>query len=91
MSHANGAATMRALAQSSDAFPLGFTQRSEIVCAPGILLGDSLPGSFALRTTYAIAIGNRPNELPAARKFVSFLTTAGQVELREMFGFRPPE
>lgn len=86
--YANGAATMRAIAKSKDAYPLGFTQRSEIVSAPGTLLGDTLPGSLGLTTTYAAAILTQSRATTLAQDFIAMLDCTEQRELRSVFGFR---
>ncbi len=85
--HPNGAATMRAIAESADPTPLGFTQRSEIVSAPGTLLGDCLPGSFGLRTRYAAAITSHSATPDVAQRLIDILTSTEQDEFRRIFGF----
>lgn len=85
--HRNGNATMHAVAESIDPLPLGFTQRSEIVSAPGTLLGDSLPGSLSLSTVYAAAITSRSRSTLEAHSFIKFLCSDEQTNIREIFGF----
>lgn len=85
--HANGNATMRAVAESIDRSPLGFTQRSEIVSAAGTLLGDPLPGRFRLSTTYGAGIARNSTAAEQVQQFIDFLCSEEQQEVRGMFGF----
>lgn len=85
--HPTGNATMRAVAESLDRFPLGFTQRSEIVSAVGTLLGDPLPGGLSLSTTYAAAISSASRAANEAQAFIDLLCSEKQKEIRAIFGF----
>ncbi|HRF07950.1 MAG TPA: substrate-binding domain-containing protein [Xanthobacteraceae bacterium] len=84
--HRNGNATMRAVADSVDPIPLGFTQRSEIISAPGTLLGDCLPGQLSLSTVYAAAITSHSRSTLKAYAFIEFLCSDEQMSIREIFG-----
>lgn len=86
--HRNGNATMRAVADSVDPLPLGFTQRSEIVSAPGTVLGDSLPERLSLSTVYAAAISSCSKFERDPQALVDFLCSVEQMEVRARFGFR---
>ena len=52
----NGATTMRALAASTAAHPIGSTQETEIRASPGIVLVGPLPPGCDLTTVYTAAV-----------------------------------
>jgi len=56
---ANGAAAMRALADSTDRRPIGCTQETEIGATPGVALVGPLPNGCDLVTIYTAAVTTR--------------------------------
>jgi molybdate transport system substrate-binding protein len=69
----NGATAMRALAQATDARPVGCTQITEIRSAPGVTLVGPLPAAFALATIYSVGVCTRAAQPEAARRFADLL------------------
>lgn len=85
--HPNGAAAMRALAQSDGLRPIGCTQISEILCAEGVELVGPLPQEFELATTYSIALCVNTRQPEAARLFSTMLCAPDMESLRAKAGF----
>ena len=71
----NGAAAMRAMAQSSG-HPIGCTQATEIEATPGVRLAAALPPAFALATMYTGAVSARASDRDAAARFLSSLASS---------------
>jgi molybdate transport system substrate-binding protein len=70
----NGATAMGALAQASEARPLGCTQTTEIRSTPGVTLVGPLPTQFELATIYSVGVCTRAAQPEAARRFAALLT-----------------
>lgn len=87
--HANGAAAMEALAQSSEAHAIGCTQVTEIIFAPGVQLAASLPTEFELATVYTAAVSSRAAQPRAAATLIELLTSDEAAGLRSAGGFEP--
>lgn len=83
----NGAAAMRAMAQSSDHDVVGCTQVTEILYAPGVRLAGVLPKEFELATTYTAAVCSRAQEPKAAATLVQLLVSDASRPLRMTGGF----
>jgi molybdate transport system substrate-binding protein len=85
----NGAAAMKAMAESSGDFAVGCTQVSEILYTPGVALAGVLPPEFELATLYAAAVTANAADPADARRFVALLTGHATQELRTKAGFEP--
>ena len=85
--HANGAAAMAALAESSDERPIGCTQVSEILYTPGVRLVAPLPSRFALVTRYDAAVASRASDASLAEAFLASLAGEATRSLRAAGGF----
>lgn len=85
----NGAAAMKALADSSGDFALGCTQVSEIHYTQGVTLVGVLPPEFELATLYTAAVCTKAADPADARRFVALLTGHSTQELRAKSGFEP--
>ena len=83
----NGAAAMKAMADSSSDFALGCTQVSEILYTQGVTLVGVLPPQFELATLYAAAVTTGAADSADARRFVALLTGHSTQELRTKAGF----
>ena len=83
---ANGAASMRALADEGVAGALGCTQASEVVATPGVEYAGPLRGEFELATVYSACLGPGDATRPAAQRLIELLAGAGQAALRERCG-----
>ncbi|HVE90146.1 MAG TPA: substrate-binding domain-containing protein [Burkholderiaceae bacterium] len=83
----NGAASMRALAQSESSTPIGCTQMSEIKYAKGVALAGALPCEFELATAYALAISARAQQPELARRFAQFICGPEVRSVRGEAGF----
>ena len=83
---ANGAASMRALADEGVAGALGCTQASEIVATPGVEYAGPLRGEFELATVYSACLGPGSTDRAAAQRLIELMTGAGQAALRERCG-----
>ena len=84
---AAGAIAMRNLAASDAIRPVGCTQATEILATPGLKLAAALPGEFALRTTYTVAIASTAADAAAAKILIDLVTASDQRRLREQAGF----
>lgn len=83
----NGAAAMKALAESPGDFGIGCTQVSEILYTQGATLVGALPAEFELATLYSAAVCIGAADPAEARRFVALLTGHGTEELRAKAGF----
>ena len=86
----NGAAAMKAMADSSGDFALGCTQVSEILYTHGVSLVGVLPPEFELATSYAAAVCTGAADPADTRRFVALLTGHSTRELRIKAGFEVP-
>jgi len=87
--HPNGAATMQALAQSSEPNAIGCTQVTEILYATGVQLAANLPAEFELATVYTAAVSSRAVQPRAAAALIDLLTSEEAAGLRSAGGFEP--
>jgi molybdate transport system substrate-binding protein len=85
----NGATAMKAMAESTDANPIGSTQVTEILFTPGVTLTALLPPEFELATTYTAAVCARAASPALAHDFIRMLTEADSADLRARCGFEP--
>jgi molybdate transport system substrate-binding protein len=83
----NGAAAMKAMAESAEPFPIGCTQVSEILYTEGVTLAGVLPDEFELATGYSAAVCSRAADPAEARRFVALLTGHSTQQLRAKAGF----
>ena len=83
----NGASAMEALAKSRGSGLIGCTQVTEIKATPGVTLAGTLPESFELATTYAVAVCSSAREPELAQRFVQMLAGPESFELRRQAGF----
>ena len=84
----NGAAAMKAMADSSGDFAVGCTQVSEILYTGGVTLVGVLPAEFELTTPYSAAVCTGAADPADARRFVVLLTGHSTQELRVKAGFQ---
>jgi molybdate transport system substrate-binding protein len=80
----NGMTAMRALAAATSQRPIGCTQVTEILAAPGVRLVAPLPDPFGLSTVYTAAVCTRAALLEQARALIALLTGS---EARRLAGF----
>ena len=85
----NGAAAMKAMADSPGDFAVGCTQVSEILYTPGVALVGPLPAEFELATVYSAAVCACAADAADARRFVALLSGRSTLELRSETGFEP--
>ncbi len=83
----NGAAAMRAMADTPGNRALGCTQVSEILYTQGAALVGALPAEFELSTVYSAAVCIGAADAADARRFVALLTGHASCELRAKAGF----
>jgi molybdate transport system substrate-binding protein len=83
----NGATAMRNLATSTAARPIGCTQSTEIISAPGVMLSGSLPQGCELSTVYTAAVATQAIDAGHAQDLIDLLTGIEQRDLRERAGF----
>jgi len=83
----NGAAAMKAMADSPGLYAIGCTQASEILYTEGVTLVGPLPGEFELATLYSAAVCSGAAEVPAAQAFVRHLTGDLAQGMRGKAGF----
>ena len=83
----NGAAAMKAMAESPGDFAIGCTQVSEILYTQGATLVGALPAEFELATLYSAAVSAGAADPAEARRFVALLTGHATRELRAKAGF----
>lgn len=84
---ANASQTMHALAESSEASAVGFTQFTEIVSVRQLVAGPTLPADCALITTYAAGVSARSARADAAGRFIDWICGPGTKSLRTSLGF----
>ena len=87
MEFPNGAAAMKAMAESAEPFPIGCTQVSEILYTEGVTLAGVLPDEFELATEYSAAVCAGAADPAEARRFVALLTGHSTQQLRAKAGF----
>jgi molybdate transport system substrate-binding protein len=83
----NGATAMRAMADSTEAKPIGCTQVTEIRYTPGVELVALLPAEFELATPYTAAVTTASAQASLAAQFITLLTSAEAAPLRSAGGF----
>lgn len=83
----NGAAAMKAMAESPGLYAIGCTQASEILYTEGVTLVGPLPGEFELATLYSAAVCKGAGDAPAAQAFVRHLTGELAQRMRSKAGF----
>jgi molybdate transport system substrate-binding protein len=83
----NGATAMRAMADSTEAQPIGCTQVTEIRYTPGVELVALLPPEFELATPYTAAITAHSAQAGLAAQFITLLTSVEAAPLRSAGGF----
>ena len=83
---ANGAASMRALADDGVAGALGCTQASEIIATTGVDYSGPLQGEFELATVYSACLGPGSADPHGAQRLIDLMTGAGHAALRECCG-----
>ena len=83
----NGAAAMKAMAESTETGLLGCTQITEILCTAGVTLIAPLPKAFELATVYTAAVCARSGQPEAARALIALLVSAEAGPLRLACGF----
>jgi molybdate transport system substrate-binding protein len=84
----NGATAMRELAADESGHPIGCTQVTEILAAPGVALAGPLPKELELATAYTVGVCTRAALPGQARQFAAMLTDPASRELRGRLGFR---
>ncbi len=83
----NGHNAMRAMANSTEVYPIGCTQVTEIRYTPGVELVAPLPAEFELATPYTAAIASGTAQGALAAQFIALLTGAEAAPLRSAGGF----
>lgn len=83
----NGATAMRELAAATSRHPIGCTQATEILAAPGIVLVGPLPKGCALASIYTAAIGAQTQVPAEAARLVALLTGDAGRASRRRLGF----
>ena len=83
----NGAAAMRALADTREPGAIGCTQVTEIRYTRGVTLVGVLPREFELATVYAAAVARDTRMPDDARRFVEWLTGPRSHAARRAGGF----
>ena len=87
----NGAAAMRALADSGEEGAIGCTQVTEIKYTEGVRLVGLLPAAFGLSTEYALGICRDAPEPELAEALADLLTSRVAEDLRRAGGFELPD
>jgi molybdate transport system substrate-binding protein len=85
----NGAAAMRALADSRVSGEIGCTQVTEIRYTHGVTLVGVLPVEFELATVYSTAVMRDAQSAPVAKVLVAWLGGPRSQALRTAGGFEP--
>jgi molybdate transport system substrate-binding protein len=88
--HPNGATAMRHMATSAAVRPIGCTQSTEIINAPGVVLSAPLPAGCELATMYTSAVTTRAANAQQAQSLIDLLTDSDQQEMRSKAGFLDP-
>ena len=83
----NGAAAMKAMAESDEPGLLGSTQATEIIFTEGVDLIASLPKEFELATTYTAAVCMQSSQAGKARALIDLMVSADVAALRMACGF----
>lgn len=83
----NGAAAMKAMAESQEIGLLGCTQITEILHSDGVDLVAALPKEFELATVYTAAVSARSVQPQAARGLVDMLIARDAEAMRLACGF----
>jgi molybdate transport system substrate-binding protein len=83
----NGAAAMRALADTKGGRPIGCTQVTEILNTAGTTLVGDLPKDFALATVYTLGICTKAQAPDLARSLAALLAGEASRALRQRLGF----
>ena len=83
----NGAAAMKAMADTNESGLLGCTQATEIIFTPGVDLIAPLPKAFELATTYTAAVCTQSSQAGKARALIDLMVSADVAELRRDCGF----
>jgi molybdate transport system substrate-binding protein len=83
----NGAAAMKAMAESRETGLVGCTQITEILYADGVELVAALPKEFELATIYTAAISARSVQPEAARGLIDMLIARDAEAVRRGCGF----
>lgn len=86
----NGATAMRHLADSPARYPVGCTQSTEIISAPGVTLSGALPPGCELATMYTAAVAVAAARPQEAQILIDILTAADHRDLRGCAGFLEP-
>jgi molybdate transport system substrate-binding protein len=84
----NGATAMAALAASTETFPVGCTQLTEIVSTAGIRAIGDLPGELGLSTTYVAAPLTGSPHVQPAQWLASAMAAPEHAAMRRACGFR---
>ena len=85
----NGAAAMKAMAQTNESGMVGCTQITEILYIDGVTLISPLPKEFELATIYTAARCTGSTQPEAARALIDLLVSADTAALRLACGFEP--
>ena len=83
----NGAAAMKAMADTNESGLLGCTQATEIIFTPGVDLIAPLPKAFELATTYTAALCTHSGLSSKASAFIDLMVGADIAALRRDCGF----
>lgn len=83
----NGAAAMKAMAESPEAGLVGCTQITEILYADGVDLVAALPKEFELATVYTAAVSVRSAQPEVARRLIDLLIAGDAETVRRACGF----
>lgn len=68
---------------------IGFTQISEILNVPGVVLAGPLPPELQVYTVFEAAVGSSAASAAAAQSFITFLTSAAAVAVIKEKGMEP--
>ncbi len=83
----NGAAAMKAMAETNEPGLLGCTQATEILFTDGVDLVALLPKEFELATTYTAAVCRQSNQLRHAVALINLMVSKELAALRLDCGF----
>ncbi len=83
----NGAAAMKAMAETNESGLLGCTQATEILFTDGVDLVALLPKEFELATTYTAAVCTQSNQLRHAVALINLMVSKELAALRLDCGF----
>ena len=83
----NGAAAMKAMAETNESGLLGCTQVTEILFTDGVDLVALLPKEFELATTYTAAVCTQSNQLRHAVALINLMVSKELAALRLDCGF----